>query len=97
MFRFILWLLCAVFLITFIRSVIGILMKGLAMLVNPSQAAPRTAAGGNVPLTGELRRDPVCGTYVATSTPFTRANGSDTVHFCSAACRDKFVASAPRR
>ncbi|MGA3025969.1 MAG: hypothetical protein ABSF98_14460 [Bryobacteraceae bacterium] len=97
MFRVIFYLLCAVFLITFLRGVIGALMKGLSALLNPAQAPPRGPAGGSVPLTGELKRDPVCGTYIATSTSLKHMAGSETVYFCSAACRDKFLASATQR
>ena len=91
MFRVIFYLLCTVFLITFLRGVIGVVMKGLSALLNPTQAPSRGPAGGNVPLTGELRRDPVCGTYIATSTSLKHVAGSETVHFCSTACRDKFL------
>jgi YHS domain-containing protein len=94
MFRLIFWLLCAIFLITFIRNVIGVVMKGLAALLSPAQAPPPRPAAANVPLTGELRRDPVCGTYIATSTSLKHTAGSETVHFCSTACRDKYLSSA---
>ena len=97
MFRLIFYLLSAIFLITFLRGVIGVVMKGLSTLLNPAQAPPNRPAAGNVPLTGELRRDPVCGTYIATSTSLKHVAGAETVYFCSAACRDKFLASAARR
>jgi len=97
MFRVIFYLLCTVFLITLLRGVIGVVMRGLAALLNPAPNPPRGPAGGNVPLTGELKRDPVCGTYIATSTSLKHAAGAETVYFCSAACRDKFLASAARR
>jgi YHS domain-containing protein len=94
MFRLIFYLLCTVFLITFVRGVIGVVMKGLSALLNPAQAPPRRPAGASVPLTGELKRDPVCGTYIATSTSLKHGDGPETVYFCSAACRDKFLVSA---
>jgi YHS domain-containing protein len=97
MFRIIFYLLCTVFLISFVRSVIGVIGKALSALLGPAPKRPSTPAGGNVPLTGELRRDPVCGTYIATSTSLKHAAGSETVYFCSAACRDKFLASAASR
>jgi len=96
MFRLILWLIFAVVLITFLRGVIGVIAKGLGMLLNPQQP-PRRGTSANVPLTGELKRDPVCGTYISTSTSLKHGVGADTVHFCSAACRDKFLASAATR
>ena len=97
MFRLILWLISAILLISFLRSVIGVVAKGLSAILNPRQTPPRGPSAGTVPLTGELKRDPVCGTYISTSTSLKHGAGSETVHFCSAACRDKFLASATTR
>jgi len=97
MFRLILWLISAVIAITFIRSVIGVLARGFSLLVNPQQSPQRGPTSANVPLTGELKRDPVCGTFVSTNTSVKHGAGADAVHFCSAACRDKFLASGAAR
>jgi YHS domain-containing protein len=43
----------------------------------------------NAPAAGELHKDPVCGTYVAESTPFRRNIGAQTFYYCSDACREK--------
>ena len=40
---------------------------------------------------GELKKDPVCGTYVSTSLAITRKVKGEVVYFCSGECRDKFV------
>jgi len=40
---------------------------------------------------GELRKDPVCGTFVPVATSLKRAVKGETVYFCSAACRDRFA------
>jgi YHS domain-containing protein len=50
----------------------------------PSSQAPSAAPGG------ELKQDPVCGTFVSTSTSVKKTINGELVHFCSAACRDKF-------
>jgi len=97
MFRLILWLISAILLITVLRGVIGVIARGLTAMLNPQQAPQRGPSAGNVPLTGELKRDPVCGTYISTTTSLKHGAGADTVHFCSAACRDKFLASAATR
>jgi YHS domain-containing protein len=57
-----------------------------------STTAPRTAARQPPPVQagGELKRDPVCGTYVSAATGITRTVNGQVVHFCSAECRDKF-------
>ena len=54
----------------------------------PSQArAPQPPA---VPAGGELKKDPVCGTYVSTTASVTRTVDGHLVHFCSSQCRDKY-------
>jgi len=49
--------------------------------------------GGAGPAGGELKRDPVCGTYVAENAAVTSKIGGRTLHFCSQACRDKYRAA----
>ncbi len=39
---------------------------------------------------GELKKDPVCGTFVAVSTSVKKTVHGEVVHFCSEACRDKY-------
>jgi YHS domain-containing protein len=55
---------------------------------SPSDSQPRQA--GNVQTGGELRKDPVCGTFVPTATAVTKNVNGQLLHFCSAACRDKY-------
>ncbi len=43
---------------------------------------------------GELHKDPVCGTFVPGSSTWTRSVDGQTVYFCSADCRDRFLVSA---
>jgi YHS domain-containing protein len=55
--------------------------------------APSRPAAPKVPAAGELRKDPVCGTYVsAVGTPREQI-GREVVYFCSEACRGKFLAA----
>ena len=94
MFRVVLYLLIAIFLISIVRAVVGVILKGFAELVSPPQQ--RRAARGpasEIPLSGELKRDPVCGTYTSTATSIKQTFGKETLYFCSAQCRDKYVAS----
>ena len=42
------------------------------------------------PPIAELKKDPVCGTYVPAATSFTRTVNGSLVHFCSPECRDKY-------
>jgi len=96
MFKVILYALIAIFLISIVRAVIGIILKGFSELISPQQqkSATGNAPGLNdVPLSGELKRDPVCGTYTSAATSLKQIVGKETVYFCSPQCRDKYVAS----
>lgn len=95
MFRVILYLLITVFLISIIRAVVGIILKGFSELFSPrqQQAGAGAPAGDGIPLSGELKKDPICGTYTSTATSIKQVVGKDTVYFCSPQCRDKYVAS----
>ena len=42
---------------------------------------------------GELKKDPVCGTYVSTGASVTRTVNGQLLHFCSKECRDKYRAA----
>jgi YHS domain-containing protein len=44
-----------------------------------------------MPTTTELKKDPVCGTYVSAASGFTRKVDGQTICFCSKDCRDRFV------
>jgi YHS domain-containing protein len=97
MFRAIFYLLLTVFLISVVRGIIGIVLKGFGQMMNPgasAQGGPRPA--NQVPLTGELKKDPVCGTYISAATSIKETVGGETHHFCSQQCRDKYVASLAR-
>lgn len=85
--RLILYPLLAILLITLLRYVIGIIGKAFSESFLP----PRTkeTAGRSQP-PGELKRDPVCGTYVADTASVKKTVGGAVVHFCSAACRDRY-------
>lgn len=95
MFRVILYLLISIFLITIVRGVIGIILKGFSELISPSQQnrAAARPPGGEIPLSGVLKKDPVCGTYTAAATSIKQTFGKETLYFCSPQCRDKYVAS----
>ena len=50
----------------------------------PPPSAPTVQAGG------DLKRDPVCGTYVSTAVSLTKTVKGQVWHFCSQECREKF-------
>lgn len=92
MVRAILYLLASILLITVVRSVVGIIMKGFGELFSskPPQPPPVRPPGSNS--AQALKKDPVCGTYVPESSPYRKSAGGSIHYFCSENCRDKFVA-----
>jgi YHS domain-containing protein len=45
----------------------------------------------DVPAGGELRKDPVCGTYVSVLAGVREKINGEVVYFCSEACRKRYV------
>jgi len=98
MFRAIFYLLLTVVVISVVRSIVGIVLRGFAEAMKPGSASPANGArpSGQIPLTGELKKDPVCGTYIAAASSIQEKVGGQTFHFCSRECRDKYVTSLAR-
>jgi YHS domain-containing protein len=73
----------------FVRSIIRTIFQAgshVARRQAPPDTGPTFTSGG------ELKKDPVCGTYVSTSLGWTRTVKGEPVYFCSKECRDKYVA-----
>ena len=90
MIRALAYLIASVLVISVVRSIIGIVLKGFSDLFHPpasSQTSPRAPV---VPAGGELKKDPVCGTFISTSTAIQKKVGGEIYYFCSPECRDKF-------
>jgi YHS domain-containing protein len=85
--RFLLPLL--VFLI--VRSVLKAIAKAFSQVVHAPDSSEPNAA--NFPSGGELKKDPVCGTYVSQGAAITKKFGTELIHFCSVECRDKYRAT----
>jgi YHS domain-containing protein len=99
MFRVIFYLIFAVVLISLLRGIVGIIAKGFGELMGGRQGQTNQASqapGKQVPLTGELKKDPACGTYIAAATSIQEKVGGEIFYFCSRQCRDKYVASLAR-
>ena len=75
----------------FLRSILGSFFKSRRNVVrrdaNSAPPQPTVLAGG------ELKKDPVCGTYVSAALSVTRKVNGEMVHFCSHECRDKYRAA----
>src|SRR5258706_485537 len=74
MFRGILYLVIGLLILTFVRSVMGMITKAFGELFNASPGQP-----GSPPTGGELKKDPVCGTFISTATAFQK--GVDLGHY----------------
>ncbi len=88
--RLILYPLLAILLITLLRFVIGFVARAFSdYFIAPSSPGPRKSGAAAA---GELKKDPVCGTYVAAATSVKLTVDGSVVHFCSESCRDKYKA-----
>lgn len=69
-----------------VRGILRSIFSGMnsAVAPKPSKPPPTVSAGG------ELKKDPVCGTYVSTDASVSKKINGQTVYFCSPACRDKY-------
>jgi YHS domain-containing protein len=90
--RAILYLIAFVLIIGVARSVLGIIGKAFADIFGSASsgqtdAGPRAAP---LPKTEALKRDPVCGTFIAPSAAVQKNIGGQIYYFCSPECRDKF-------
>lgn len=97
MFRLVFELLISIVVIAVVRAVAGFLLKSFGAFFStaPPPRQQRSQAS-SLPLTGELKRDPVCGTYIVAETSLQQTVNGSTQYFCSARCRDEFVATAKR-
>jgi len=87
MFRNVIRLFLVFIVAVFIRQAAVLLMRAFSPRAegpSRSPAQPREQSGG------ELKKDPVCGTFVAVASSIKRNVNGEVVHFCSTACRDKY-------
>jgi YHS domain-containing protein len=68
-------------------AAIGGMARGSAP--NPPQP-PQAATATDIRTSGELHKDPTCGTFVAASTAYTVVEDGVLLYFCSKECRDRF-------
>src|SRR5215813_6914115 len=84
-FQYLFWLIVVVWGIRLVRWLFGRAF---------GEAARTNIQGGSnlETQTRRLVRDPVCGVHVAEVMAIPLREGSETVHFCSTQCRDKYAA-----
>ena len=75
-----------------LRSLLAPIVQAVVAVLTASQP-PRQDAAAQAPLphTGELKKDPVCGTFVAAELAVQGKFKGEIVHFCSAKCRDEYA------
>jgi uncharacterized protein len=87
MFRLLLRLIVLLLIFAIIRYLVATVWKSISQARGP-QTPSKPTEGSRVG--GELKQDPVCGTFVPVHASVTKTVNGELVHFCSAACRDKF-------
>ena len=83
-FRFI---VLPVLLFWLVRAILRSIIEGFRSTLGSRSAArqpPEVRSGG------ELKKDPVCGTYVSTAASITRTVNGEVLYFCSRECCDKY-------
>ena len=73
-------------LVLFLRSI----LKSFLSNRRRARPAPRHTPVQPVQAGGELKKDPVCGTYVPVAASVTRRVNGQLVYFCSQECRDRY-------
>jgi YHS domain-containing protein len=81
--RFILPLL----LFLLVRALLKTIFAASRSAMSPQTASKKPPP---TPTGGELKKDPVCGTYVSAGSSITRTINGQLHYFCSAECRDKY-------
>jgi len=81
--RFLLPLLILFLIRSVLRSLFASFRSYSSSQARPSDPTPVSAGG-------ELKKDPVCGTYVSTQGSLSRTVNGQPVYFCSPQCRDKY-------
>jgi YHS domain-containing protein len=89
MFRFfVLYVIRPLLIFAFLRWLLHALFGSVTP--SPQDQPPPQPAPPVLPAGGELKRDPVCGTYVsALASPWLTVDG-ETYYFCSLECKEKF-------
>ncbi|MGB6884140.1 MAG: hypothetical protein WA621_13070 [Candidatus Acidiferrum sp.] len=101
--RFLFWALIVSWSVALLRRAVAWMLRGATQSQVDGDAAG-TAAGvgtgtGNAQdglAARKLVRDPVCGMHVAEVLAIPLRESGEMVHFCSVACRDKYVNGAQR-
>jgi YHS domain-containing protein len=92
MLRFVAILVAILIIVPLLRSVVGMILRGFADLLKSESTTPQKKQKPEAPVAGELKKDPVCGTYVSAATAFKKTAGTETLYFCSKECLQRHPA-----
>lgn len=89
MFRLVFRFLLLLVFFAVIRSVITTVARVFSQAFRPAATPPPQQAASST-VGGELKQDPVCGIFIPANSSVKKTVNGELLHFCSAACRDKF-------
>ena len=92
MFRFIATLIEWLMIFLVARSVIMGVARFFRGLSETATTHPAPRQPNELRSAGELRKDPVCQTYISIPSPWARLVNGETVYFCSKECKERFKA-----
>ncbi|HYM13812.1 MAG TPA: hypothetical protein VEU62_23940 [Bryobacterales bacterium] len=84
-------LLIAAFLL--LRSLLEPVIKAVVAMFNPSSPPAQANAAAPETKSAELKKDPVCGTFIAPELAIIQKFNGQIIHFCSQKCRDTYAAA----
>jgi YHS domain-containing protein len=93
MFRNVFRLFLVLVAVLFVRQVIVLIARAFSQSGAGGGGTGQPQPDRPVASGGELRKDPVCGTFVAAASSIKQDVDGQVVHFCSTACRDKYRAA----
>jgi YHS domain-containing protein len=89
MLRYLFWVAVASWIVALLRRLVNQMGQG------QSTAPPYVDVPSDA-VSQKLVRDPVCGMHIAEGRSLPVKQGSETLHFCSAECRDKYLSENRR-
>ncbi len=89
MFRLVYRFIIFLFFFAVLRYVVTTVARVYSQM-SRSQNPPPAPQPPKAEIGGELKQDPVCGTFVPAASSLNKNINGELVYFCSAACRDKF-------
>jgi YHS domain-containing protein len=95
--KFLFWLVIVSWSVALLRRVLAWMVRGAMPPTRTEQDAGGSAGEAQSGVAARrLVRDPVCGMHVAEVLAVPLRESGELVHFCSTACRDKYVNSTQR-